>query len=579
MAKVLGTVAALTVLVVVMPAGCLGAVGVVAGAIAAATAATVCTPVIGAAPVAMNPDTDLARAEVAGAIARTMRAEGWGDRGVQLAIAVAWAETRLANATTGIGTSRGVFQQLEGYAGTDLRPDPTRRWWGPWSGQRPPAGASADRFGSANAWGPDGWATHDRRMDVATATAMFSDAAKTTLAGNGTNWRTWGERPATTSVTDLIDTAHAVQRFDASSTSYQTALTGPEAARYEGFLATALQLAGFPSAVAPGPSGDLPRDGLLIFGDSLAQGYAAAAPARGFGGTIENATRVGASTSDVLADPAWKARLRDAPHRVVISLGTNGPVDRFADDVRAILAALPASTHVWWPHVWGGTAATVNPALDVLAAADPRLHVVDLAGVPATMPGPVLAPDGIHLTPGGYRAAWTVIATALAGPDAGAVNATSATVGCDPNALASGAVVDPASIPAPDAQAAIAVAAALTGVHSGGRYIAEGNGPTDFDCSGLTAWAWRQAGVDLVDYSYTQRAATTAIPRSAVQPGDLVFWFGGDAHHVAIVTAVDGDHITIAEASNPTSGLGVRTLGGGWDDAHLSGFGRVTRAR
>ena len=77
---------------------------------------------------------------VAAVIAATMRAEGWGDRGVQLAIAVAWAESRLANATTGDGTSRGVFQQLEGYAGTDLAPDPTARWWGPWSGQRPPAG-------------------------------------------------------------------------------------------------------------------------------------------------------------------------------------------------------------------------------------------------------------------------------------------------------------------------------------------------------------------------------------------------------------------------------------------------------
>lgn len=152
------------------------------------------------------------------------------------------------------------------------------------------------------------------------------------------------------------------------------------------------------------------------------------------------------------------------------------------------------------------------------------------------------------------------------------------TAGCDPQALSGASAVDPATIPAPDAQAAIAVAAALTGVAGGGRYVAEGNGPIDFDCSGLTAWAWRQAGVHLVDYSYTQRAATAAIPRSAVQPGDLVFWFGGDAHHVAIITAVDGERITIAEASNPDIGLDIRALGGAWDDAHLSGFGRVTRA-
>jgi cell wall-associated NlpC family hydrolase len=108
--------------------------------------------------------------------------------------------------------------------------------------------------------------------------------------------------------------------------------------------------------------------------------------------------------------------------------------------------------------------------------------------------------------------------------------------------------------------------------------VVEGNGPVDFDCSGLTAWAWRQVGVWLPDYSYSQWDATARIGREDLQPGDLVFWFGGDAHHVAIITAVDGDQITIAEAANPTTGLDVRTLGGAWDDAHLSGFGRVTRA-
>lgn len=142
---------------------------------------------------------------------------------------------------------------------------------------------------------------------------------------------------------------------------------------------------------------------------------------------------------------------------------------------------------------------------------------------------------------------------------------------------AGGTVVDPATVPAPDPQAAVAVAAALTAVSRGGRYVAEGNGPVDFDCSGLTAWAWRQAGVSLVDYSYTQHAQTRDIPRELVQPGDLVFWFGGAEHHVAIVTAVADGQITIAEAANPDAGLRVRQLGGGWDDAYLTGFGRVVR--
>ena len=112
MKKILVAVTALAGLVIVLPAGCLGAVVVAGGAMTAATAATSCIPPAGSQ--AANPD----QAGVAALVAATMRAEGWGDRGVQLAIAVSWAESRLANATTGDGTSRGVFQQLEGYAGT-----------------------------------------------------------------------------------------------------------------------------------------------------------------------------------------------------------------------------------------------------------------------------------------------------------------------------------------------------------------------------------------------------------------------------------------------------------------------------
>lgn len=137
--------------------------------------------------------------------------------------------------------------------------------------------------------------------------------------------------------------------------------------------------------------------------------------------------------------------------------------------------------------------------------------------------------------------------------------------------------IDGPGIAATDSRTAIAVQSALAAVARGGRYVAEGNGPVDFDCSGLTAWAWRQARVSLADYSYTQRAQTMDIPRSAVAPGDLVFWFGGSEHHVAIIVAVNGSTISIAEAANPAAGLRVRTLGGSWDEAYLTGFGRVVR--
>ena len=122
---------------------------------------------------------------------------------------------------------------------------------------------------------------------------------------------------------------------------------------------------------------------------------------------------------------------------------------------------------------------------------------------------------------------------------------------------------------------AVAAQEAVVAVGRGGRYVVEGNGPVDFDCSGLTAWAWRQVGVQLPDYSYSQWGATARIGREQLAQGDLVFWFGGHVHHVAIVVAVDGGRVVIAEAANPDAGLRIRDLGGAWDDAYLSGYGRV----
>lgn len=137
-------------------------------------------------------------------------------------------------------------------------------------------------------------------------------------------------------------------------------------------------------------------------------------------------------------------------------------------------------------------------------------------------------------------------------------------------------VIDPGGVPAPSTLASAAVESAIAAVGRGGRYVAEGNGPVDFDCSGLTAFAWRAAGVRLVDYSYAQWEQTRRIPREVLAPGDLVFWFGGDVHHVAIVVSVNGQRVQIAEAANPDAGLRVRDLGDSWDQAHLSGYGRVT---
>ena len=86
--------------------------------------------------------------------------------------------------------------------------------------------------------------------------------------------------------------------------------------------------------------------------------------------------------------------------------------------------------------------------------------------------------------------------------------------------------------PAPSAGAARAVAAAKSQI--GVPYIwATSNPGVSFDCSGLTMWAWAQAGVSMGHYTGAQYNQFSKVPYEAMQPGDLVF-FGSDLHHMGI---------------------------------------------
>lgn len=124
----------------------------------------------------------------------------------------------------------------------------------------------------------------------------------------------------------------------------------------------------------------------------------------------------------------------------------------------------------------------------------------------------------------------------------------------------------PAAAVAPNDRAAIAVAEAKKQI--GKPYVWGGSGPDSFDCSGLTAWAWKAAGVYLSHSAYTQYFETTRVPVDQVQPGDLLF-FGPDVegiHHNAIYVG-GGEMI---EASQ--TGVPIRYRG--WRAKDLVGVGR-----
>ncbi|CAM5400981.1 NlpC/P60 domain-containing protein OS=Streptomyces tendae OX=1932 GN=GUR47_11790 PE=3 SV=1 [Streptomyces tendae] len=68
----------------------------------------------------------------------------------------------------------------------------------------------------------------------------------------------------------------------------------------------------------------------------------------------------------------------------------------------------------------------------------------------------------------------------------------------------------------------------------GTPYVYGATGPSSFDCSGLTSWAYAQAGVGIPRTSQAQANYGTRISSmNDLQVGDLVFFFS-DLHHVGL---------------------------------------------
>lgn len=88
------------------------------------------------------------------------------------------------------------------------------------------------------------------------------------------------------------------------------------------------------------------------------------------------------------------------------------------------------------------------------------------------------------------------------------------------------------SVPPPNATAAATAIAAAKSV-LGAQYVFGTAGPDTFDCSGLTMWAYAQAGIYLPHSSASQYAAFPQVSQDQLQPGDLLFFFS-PIHHVAI---------------------------------------------
>jgi cell wall-associated NlpC family hydrolase len=112
--------------------------------------------------------------------------------------------------------------------------------------------------------------------------------------------------------------------------------------------------------------------------------------------------------------------------------------------------------------------------------------------------------------------------------------------------------------PAPSASGIVGIAKSMFGV----PYVYGGTTPSGFDCSGLTSYVYRQAGISIPRTASAQKAAAT--PVSSPRPGDLVF-FGYPVYHVGIYVSPG----TMIDAQRPGTTIGYHSI---WTTP--SGYGR-----
>ncbi|WP_312808641.1 C40 family peptidase [Corynebacterium variabile] len=228
---------------------------------------------------------------------------------------------------------------------------------------------------------------------------------------------------------------------------------------------------------------------------------------------------------ELLAEEAVTAVTRAADDITVIA-------GQCAREVVALLMVSPlnpttgaAAAQIGWEHL--GRAAerltVLESELDGLAS--------QVEGVDAASPVAPASPSALSGVP-------STMAETASDPASGAGTSTVAD---------SGDTGDVVGAPTPEAAAAVEAAKTALGTPYSWGGTVPGKG---LDCSGLTQWAYGQAGVDIPRTANAQ-AVGPQVPMDQLAPGDLAVWDG----HVAMVT---GDGMMI-EAGDPVQMSPVRT--------------------
>lgn len=113
----------------------------------------------------------------------------------------------------------------------------------------------------------------------------------------------------------------------------------------------------------------------------------------------------------------------------------------------------------------------------------------------------------------------------------------------------------------------------------GKKYVWGGNGPTTFDCSGLTKYVYGKVGITLERVSYNQATQGIKVDKSKLQIGDLLFFSGinstssNKVSHVGIYIG-NGEFL---HAANSSRGVVIDDLDADYYKKHYVTARRVIR--
>ena len=116
-------------------------------------------------------------------------------------------------------------------------------------------------------------------------------------------------------------------------------------------------------------------------------------------------------------------------------------------------------------------------------------------------------------------------------------------------------------VPPPNATAAqIAIGAAKSAL--GAPYVWGSADPNvGFDCSGLTSWAWGQAGFSLPHSSEMQYSVLPHVPLDQIVPGDLLFFYTPISH---VAMFIGGGLMIHARHPGPGGGVQINAMDSMW---------------